>query len=89
MKAHAERRSAASGLARVKRPALDSKLLYPTYFWTHQADGSQFVWCRLRLKRLDTCAASPTKMAITCMRTWLPAGLVRGSPSMNAWQTKA
>ena len=46
----------------------DSQLLSPTHFWTHYADGSgQCFWCKLRLKRLDSCAALRAKLTLPCI----------------------
>ena len=71
----------------------DSQMLSPTHFWTHDTDGGgQCFWCKLRLKRLDSCAALRAKLDMPCLcpggRESLPVLISLGVHRSHSFQIR-
>ncbi|CAE7805480.1 PRY3 [Symbiodinium sp. CCMP2592] len=71
----------------------DSQMLSPTHFWTHDAEGDcQCFWCKLRLKRLDSCAALRAKLEMPCVcpggRVSLPVLISLGVHRSHSFQIR-
>ena len=68
-------------------------MLSPTHFWTQDTDGGgQCFWCKLRLKRLDSCAALRAKLDMPCLcpggRESLPVLISVGVHRSHSFQTR-